>query len=85
MTDFREVVKDLVWQFACRGNDHNGRWLSTDGLSSLESAFKALGWDDPYYVEGGGCEYLGCKAWATCRTPTASGYIRLCREHFRQR
>jgi hypothetical protein len=78
MTDFREIVKDLVWQFACRGNDHSGKWLSTGGLSALQNAFKELGWDDPYYVEGGGCEHPGC-------TPTASGYKRLCREHFRQR
>jgi len=85
MADFRGVVKDLVWQFACRGNDHSGKWLSTGGLSALQNAFKELGWDDPYYVEGGGCEHPGCKAWATCGTPTASGYKRLCREHFRQR
>jgi len=53
MADFRGVVKDLVWQFAYRGNDHSGKWLSTGGLSALEGAFKALGWNDPYYVEGG--------------------------------
>ena len=52
MADFRGVVKDLVWQFAYRGNDHSGKWLSTGGLSALEGAFKALGWNDPYYVEG---------------------------------
>ena len=69
MADFRGVVKDLVWQFAYRGNDHSGKWLSTGGLSALEGAFKALGWNDPYYVEGGGCEHPGCKAWATCGTP----------------
>ena len=92
MADFRGVVKDLVWQFAYRGNDHSGKWLSTGGLSALEGAFKALGWNDPYlgwndpyYVEGGGCEHPGCKAWATCGTPTPSGYKRLCREHFRRR
>ncbi len=31
MADFRGVVKDLVWQFAYRGNDHSGKWLSTGG------------------------------------------------------
>ena len=83
MADFRGIVKDLVWQFAYRGNDHSGKWLSTGGLLALQNAFKELGWDDPYYVEGGGCEHPGCKAWATCGTPTPSGYKRLCREHFR--
>ena len=53
MADLRDIVKDLVWQFAYRGNDHERKWLTTDGLSALERAFKALGWDDPYYVEGG--------------------------------
>ncbi len=45
-------MKDLIWQFADRGNDHRGKWLSTGGLSALDVAFKALVWDDPYYVEG---------------------------------
>ena len=83
MPDFRETVKALVWQFAYRGNDDNRRWLSTGGLSALKDAFKALGWDDPYYVEGGGCEYPGCADWATCGTPTPEGYKHFCGKHYR--
>ena len=50
IADFRGVVKDLVWQFAYRGNDHSGKWLSTGGLSALE---KALGWKRPVLCRGG--------------------------------
>jgi hypothetical protein len=71
MADLREVVKDLVWQFACRGNDHSGKWLSTGSLSALEGAFKALGWDDPYYVEGGGCEPSRLQSLGYMRYPDA--------------
>ena len=42
MADFREVVKDLVWQFACHSNDHSGKWLSTGGLSALANIMKRL-------------------------------------------
>ena len=42
MADFREVVKDLVWQFACHSNDHSGKWLSTGGLLALANIMKRL-------------------------------------------
>ena len=40
MADFRGIVKDLVWQFAYRGNDHSGKWLSTGGLLALQIPLK---------------------------------------------
>jgi len=52
MADFRGIVKDLVWQFAYRGNDHSGKWLSTGGLLALQNAFKELGWDDRIMSRG---------------------------------
>ena len=67
MADFRGVVKDLVWQFAYRGNDHSGKWHSTGDFRHWRVPLKR--WvGSPYYVEGGGCEHPGCKAWATCGT-----------------
>lgn len=69
MTDkFHEALEDMTWQFAYRSHDAKRKWLTTGGLSALESAFAALGWDDPHYVEECGCEHPGCTAWATCGT-----------------
>ena len=79
--NWREVVEDLVCQFAYHGNDDTRHWLHTGGLSALESAFDALGWDDPHYMAEGGCEHDGCHKWATCGTPTPEGYKRLCSDH----
>jgi hypothetical protein len=36
----------MAWQFAFHGNDASRKWLYTGGLSALEGAFGALGWDD---------------------------------------
>src|SRR4051812_19687259 len=81
--NWRAVVEDLVGQFAFKSNDDKRHWLHTGGLSALEDAFAALGWEDPHYVEEGGCEHPGCARWATCGTPTPDGYRRLCGEHYR--
>lgn len=81
--NWRDVVEDMVFQFAYRDNDNERRWLSAGGLSALEYAFEALGWDDPHYIETDGCEHPGCARWSTCGTPTPDGYKRLCSEHGR--
>lgn len=83
LINWRDIVEDLVWQFAYRSNDTSRKWLTTGGLSALEGAFEALGWDDPHYVTEDGCEHPGCAAWATCGAPTPDGYRRLCNEHYR--
>ena len=80
----REIVEDLLYQFACHGHDGGGKYLLTGGLSALEAAFYVLGWGDPHYIIEGGCQHPGCKAWDTCGTPTPDGYRRLCGEHYRQ-
>ena len=81
--NWRELVEDLVFQFGHHSHNGRGKYLTTGGLSALEGAFDALGWDDPHYVKDGGCEHSGCKAWDTCGTPTPDGYKRLCGEHYR--
>lgn len=83
-SNWREVVEGLCFQFGYSGHDSKKKWLSAGGLSALEDAFEALGWDDPHIVAEGGCEHPGCNAWDTCGTPTPDGYKRLCGEHYRQ-
>lgn len=82
--ELREALEDMVWQHAIRAHSDKDKrkWLSTGGLSSLESAFIQLSWDDPHYVEEAGCEHPGCYAWDTCGTPTRDGYKRLCHKHY---
>lgn len=78
----RELLEDVATQFAYRGTHAKRLCLSTGGLSTLETVFATLGWDDPHYMDEGGCEQPGCAEWATCGTPTSDGYKRLCSEHY---
>lgn len=95
MSAERDALLGMVEQFACHGHDSKRRWLHTGGLSALEDAFAALGWDDPHYTEEGGCEIAGCMAFSTCvgaypRSRAAHsddpqrGFGFLCGEHFRR-
>jgi hypothetical protein len=82
--NWRDVVEDMVRQFGYRGNDSKRRWITAGGLSALEGAFEALGWDDPHYVNEGGCDHPDCAEWATSGRPTPEGYKSLCFKHYRQ-
>ena len=80
----RNALEDMVTQFAGRGMVNGKRALTTMGMSSLEHAFEVLGWPDPFFPAWGGCEWRGCPEWATCGSPTPTGYKRLCLPHFAQ-
>jgi hypothetical protein len=77
-----ETVEDLVRQFACTTVSDGVSAYSTGGLSALEDAFAALGWDDPHPAPEMACEHPGCNQWATCGTLTGDGYKRVCGTHF---
>lgn len=74
-----ETIEDLVRQFA-HGITLNGApayW--TGGLSALEGAFAALGWDDPHVVLGAEfCAVVGCDRWVFLAHPNDDG---LCGNH----
>lgn len=73
-----EALDDMVRQFAYAGRGKR----TTGGLSALEVAFDALGWDDPHPMgKDEMCDEPGCKEPITCGTPTPSGYRRTCSEH----
>ena len=82
----REALEDMVYQFGYSGAKNGQPTLLTGGLSALEGAFEALGWDDPYVIP----DPVWCDAPVTPRcpnpttsgTPTADGYKRFCHEHF---
>lgn len=73
----------MVWQFAY---DTDEGFITTGGLSALEDAFGALGWDDPYPMpEELICDQEGCRKRSTCGFPTETGYKRTCGAHYRSR
>ena len=81
--ELHAALESMTLQFAYRTLVRRRRNLNTGGLSALEEAFEALGWDDPHFVDWGGCENDGCNDWATVGMPTGEGYKRLCGAHSR--
>ncbi len=77
----KETLEDMCYQFASWSDSKGGH--CTGGLSALEDAFEILGWTDPHPAPKSCCQEKGCKKQATCGTPTADGYKRLCIEHFK--
>lgn len=76
----REALDSMVRQFAYAGNGRR----TTGGLSALEEAFAALGWDDPHPLDKEEmCDEPGCKEPTSCGFPTPNGYRRTCGEHYR--
>lgn len=84
MTDaMREACEGMAWQFAYRGTRRGKLIVYTGGLSALEDAFAALGWDDPHFVdeEDNACEISGCDEWATAGQIWGGLYLRVCSDH----
>jgi hypothetical protein len=80
--ELKEFAEDVIYQFGYKFKNNDGLYLTTGGLSTLESAFAILGWPDPKPFPEGECEWDGCHEYATCGTPTPDGYKRVCCEHY---
>ena len=87
-TKYKEALEDMVFQFGYRGVRNGKPMIWTGGLSALESAFEALGWDEPHYLpeEGYTCEIVGCMEADTSGTHWGNSklYLRLCPKHYRE-
>lgn len=82
--EYREALEDMAWQFGYRfdGAAKRPPSLGTGGLSALEHAFGALGWDDPKKCPEGSCDIQGCQKWASNGNPIPNGdYWSLCTDH----
>lgn len=83
--DCKEALEGMVWQFAHHGQKGGKAVLHTGGLSALEDAFEALGWEDPHVVDEGLwlCDVEGCLGWTTAQGMCwqAGGYWHTCTEH----
>ena len=83
VADMKEFAKDVVYQFGCYWPMGERLYITSGGLSTLEWAFDILGWENPHPVPECECQIEGCHEHATCGTPTADGYKRMCGRHFR--
>ena len=80
--EIKGFAEDVAYQFGYYFPIKDILYISTGGLSTLEWAFRILGWNDPHPVSECECEVPGCHEHANCGTPTKDGYKRLCGKHF---
>lgn len=80
-TELREALEDMVNQFAY-WSDGDPPGQITGGLSALEGAFAALGYDEPHPAEHLRCDEPGCRKQSSSGTPTLDGYRRTCHDHY---
>ena len=82
VADMKEFAEDVVYQFGYCCQNGGRLHITNGGLSTLEWAFNILGWENPRPVPECECQIEGCHEHATCGTPTADGYKRVCGKHF---
>ena len=80
--EIKGFAEDVAYQFGYYFPIKDILYISTGGLSTLEWAFRILGWNDPHPVPECECVVPGCHEHANCGTPTKDGYKRLCGKHF---
>lgn len=78
------ALADMVHQFCYRYVRQGQLHMGTGGLSALEGAFAALGYEDPRPCPDMECQAEGCHEEATCGIPTPDGYKRLCGDHYHE-
>lgn len=81
LTEAKNVVKDMLYQFAYRTVYRKRLHLATAGLSALKDGFEVLGWVDPHPIPECECGEPRCHQDATCGTPTSNGYRWTCGDH----
>ncbi|KKM27871.1 hypothetical protein LCGC14_1570370 [marine sediment metagenome] len=85
MNKYKEDLESMVWQFGYRGTKGGRLMISTGGLSALEEAFSAIGWEDPHYVDDPSmeCDVEGCHDWRSPQIHWDGVYSLICDSHFR--
>jgi len=88
MNKVKEALESMVWQFGHKGVKNGEPIIWTGGLSALEEAFEALGWEDPKFVEDSDaiCDVEGCAEWVVSQGIAweDTGYWLVCSEHATQ-
>jgi hypothetical protein len=83
MNDLREALESMVYQYGYQVTINKKPAIIAGGMSALESAFSALGWDDPHFIneEGNTCEVAGCLHPISSGTNWGKYYLMLCHKH----
>jgi len=85
MNKCRDALEAMVWQFGYQGVRDGKPIIWTGGLSALEEAFEALGWEDPRFVEDSDaiCDVEGCPEWTVSQGVAweDTGYWHICHKH----
>ena len=79
---YREFAEDVIRQFGYHGSVNGRPAYTAGGLSTLEDAFRIVGWDDPRPAPECECQEEGCHEWANGGRPTPDGYKWLCSRHY---
>ena len=81
---YKEALEDMVWQFAYRRTKDGKIMLCAGGLSALESAFDALGWDNPHFINDDSmeCDIKRCHDWRSSQIHWDGIYVMICEKHF---
>lgn len=82
---YKEALESMIFQFGYYGTKNNKPIIYTGGLSALEEAFEALGWEDPHYMNDTSieCDIKGCHEWRSPQIVWDGIYVLICRKHFR--
>lgn len=84
----RDALESMVYQFGNPTVKDDQPAIGTGGLSALEEAFEALGWDDPHIIEHPvWCDALRndgtrCPQQVTSGVGTPDGYKHYCSTHY---
>ena len=81
---YKEALEGMVWQFGFRDTVNDRLAITNGGLSALEEAFDALGWNNPHYVNDSSmeCEIEGCHEWRSPQIVWDDVYVLICSKHF---
>ena len=82
--EIKEALENMVLQHGFRSVVDGKPIIRTGGMSELEDAFEALGWNDPHELpeEGNTCEVAGCMREDACGVSWGNAYLRLCNKHY---
>jgi hypothetical protein len=85
--NMKEVIEDLIYQFAYHEVIDGKPALYAGGVSALERAFDALEWDNPHFIqeEGNTCEIEGCMEEPSSGQTWGDCYLSLCLKHGRMK
>ena len=74
----------MVWQFGYRVTFGDRLAITDGGLSALEGAFDALGWDNPHFIDDASmkCDIKGCHQWRSAQIHWDGIYVLICSKHF---